>query len=71
MTLMQAYVTACTVALLSQKANNIMPWFQVDWLGQKTQIDLAKDAGIHHIVVIGSMGGTDENHMQVQLVKCT
>lgn len=36
---------------------------QVDWIGQKTQIDLAKDAGIKHIVVVGSMGGTDENHM--------
>ena len=36
---------------------------QVDWLGQKTQIDLAKEAGVKQIVIVGSMGGTDENHM--------
>lgn len=35
----------------------------VDWLGQKTQIDLAKEAGVKQIVIVGSMGGTDENHM--------
>ena len=42
-----------------------MHTLQVDWLGQKTQIDLAKDAGVKHIVIVGSMGGTDENHMLV------
>lgn len=47
----------------------MISWYQVDWLGQKTQIDLAKDAGIQHIVIIGSMGGTDENHMQVHWVE--
>lgn len=36
---------------------------QVDWLGQKTQIDLAKEAGVKQVVIVGSMGGTDENHM--------
>jgi uncharacterized protein YbjT (DUF2867 family) len=35
---------------------------QVDWLGQKNQIDVAKSAGIEHIVLVGSMGGTNENH---------
>ena len=35
---------------------------QVDWLGQKNQIDLAKAAGVEHIVLVGSMGGTNENH---------
>ncbi|EFJ09978.1 hypothetical protein SELMODRAFT_184267 [Selaginella moellendorffii] len=35
---------------------------QVDWLGQKTQIDTAKSAGVKQIVLVGSMGGTDENH---------
>ncbi|ELR99517.1 putative nucleoside-diphosphate sugar epimerase [Gloeocapsa sp. PCC 73106] len=34
----------------------------VDWLGQKNQIDAAKAAGIEHIVLVGSMGGTNENH---------
>lgn len=32
---------------------------QVDWLGQKAQIDAAKAAGVKHVVVISSMGGTD------------
>ncbi|KAL3678444.1 hypothetical protein R1sor_021400 [Riccia sorocarpa] len=35
---------------------------QVDWLGQKAQIDLAKEAGVKQIVLVGSMGGTDENN---------
>ncbi|EFJ23715.1 hypothetical protein SELMODRAFT_174568 [Selaginella moellendorffii] len=35
---------------------------QVDWLGQKTQIDTAKSAGVKQIVLVGSMGGTDDNH---------
>ena len=35
---------------------------QVDWLGQKNQIDVAKSAGVEHIVLVGSMGGTNENH---------
>ena len=34
----------------------------VDWLGQKAQIDAAKAAGIEHVVLISSMGGTDPNH---------
>jgi uncharacterized protein YbjT (DUF2867 family) len=35
---------------------------QVDFLGQKNQIDLAKATGIKHIILVGSMGGTNENH---------
>lgn len=35
---------------------------QVDWEGQKNQIDAAKAAGAKQIVLVGSMGGTDENH---------
>ncbi|KAG5022535.1 hypothetical protein GLYMA_07G133200v4 [Glycine max] len=35
---------------------------QVDWIGQKNQIDVAKAAGVKHIVLVGSMGGTDLNH---------
>ena len=34
----------------------------VDWIGQKNQIDAAKEAGVSHIVLVGSMGGTNENH---------
>lgn len=34
----------------------------VDYQGQKNQIDLALDAGVEHIVLVGSMGGTNENH---------
>ncbi|KAJ0791198.1 putative NAD(P)-binding domain, NAD(P)-binding domain superfamily, sanguinarine reductase SARED1 [Helianthus annuus] len=35
---------------------------QVDWEGQKNQIDAAKAAGVKHIVLVGSMGGTNLNH---------
>lgn len=35
---------------------------QVDWLGQKNQIDAAKAVGAKHIVLVGSMGGTNPNH---------
>lgn len=35
---------------------------QVDWLGQKNQIDAAKEAGVRHIILVGSMGGTNPNH---------
>ncbi|KAK9806478.1 hypothetical protein WJX73_001523 [Symbiochloris irregularis] len=36
---------------------------QVDWLGQKNQIDAAVKAGVKRVVLISSMGGTDPNHM--------
>lgn len=32
---------------------------QVDWLGQKAQIDAAKAAGITRVVLVSSMGGTE------------
>lgn len=35
---------------------------EVDWIGQKNQIDAARDAGVKHIVLVGSMGGTNPNH---------
>ncbi|EPS64191.1 hypothetical protein M569_10591, partial [Genlisea aurea] len=35
---------------------------QVDWIGQKNQIDAAKAVGVKHVVLVGSMGGTDLNH---------
>ncbi|XP_058003090.1 uncharacterized protein At5g02240-like [Hevea brasiliensis] len=35
---------------------------QVDWIGQKNQIDAAKDAGVKQIVLVGSMGGTNLNN---------
>lgn len=35
---------------------------QVDYMGQKHQIDSALRAGVEHIVLVGSMGGTNENH---------
>lgn len=34
----------------------------VDYYGQKNQIDAAKKAGVEHIVLVGSMGGTNPNH---------
>lgn len=35
---------------------------KVDYEGQKAQIDLAKKLRIKHVVVVGSMGGTDPNN---------
>lgn len=35
---------------------------QIDYQGQINQIDAAKSAGVKQIVLVGSMGGTDENH---------
>lgn len=35
---------------------------QIDWFGQKLQIDAAKAAGIKKCVLVGSMGGTDGNN---------
>ncbi|CAJ1949331.1 unnamed protein product [Sphenostylis stenocarpa] len=35
---------------------------QVDWIGQKNQIDAAKAVGVKHVVLVGSMGGTNPNH---------
>ena len=38
--------------------NSCSPFSQVEWLGQKAQIDAAKAAGVKRVVVVGSMGGT-------------
>ncbi|MGA1410592.1 MAG: SDR family oxidoreductase [Prochlorotrichaceae cyanobacterium] len=35
----------------------------IDYQGQVNQIEVAKAAGVKHIVLVGSMGGTDPNHM--------
>jgi uncharacterized protein YbjT (DUF2867 family) len=35
---------------------------QVDYHGQINQIEAAKAAGVKHIVLVGSMGGTNEQH---------
>jgi hypothetical protein len=40
---------------------------EVDYLGQKQQIDAALAAGVEHIVLVGSMGGTNDNHMLNQI----
>ena len=39
----------------------------VDYYGQKNQIDAAKKAGVEHIVLVGSMGGTNPNHILNQI----
>jgi hypothetical protein len=36
--------------------------FQVDWKGQKAQIDAAKAAGLEHVVLVSSMGGTNPDN---------
>ena len=35
---------------------------QVDWVGQKAQVDAAKAAGVKRVVLVGSMGGTDPDN---------
>ena len=40
---------------------------EVDYIGQKSQIDAAITANIQHIVLVGSMGGTNPNHPLNQL----
>ena len=35
----------------------------VDYHGQLNQIDAAKQAGVEHIVLVGSMGGTKQDHV--------
>lgn len=35
---------------------------QIDWIGQKMQIDAAKENGLKHVVIISSMGGTDRKN---------
>ena len=36
---------------------------KVDYQGQINQIDAAKESGVEHVVLVGSMGGTNPNHM--------
>ncbi|CAJ1339900.1 unnamed protein product, partial [Effrenium voratum] len=35
---------------------------EVDWIGQRSQIDAAKACGIKHIVLVSSMAGTKPDH---------
>lgn len=34
----------------------------VDWHGAKNQIDVAIEQGVKHVILVGSMGGTDDNN---------
>lgn len=34
----------------------------VDWFGARNQIDIAKEAGVKHIVMVGSIGSTDDSN---------
>jgi hypothetical protein len=36
---------------------------QIDWLGQKDQIDLAREHRLKHVILVGSMGATNPDHM--------
>ena len=36
---------------------------KIDYQGQVNQIDAAKGAGVKHIVLVGSMGGTEQDHV--------
>ena len=42
---------------------------KVDFEGQKAQVDLAKKMGMKHVVVVGSMGGTDPSNFLNQIGK--
>jgi nucleoside-diphosphate-sugar epimerase len=35
---------------------------KIDWIGQRNLIDAAKRGGVGHVVLCGSMGGTNPNH---------
>ncbi|KAI8556647.1 hypothetical protein RHMOL_Rhmol05G0270400 [Rhododendron molle] len=51
-----------SLIILTSAVPKIKPGADVDWIGQKNQIDAAKAAGVKHIVLVGSMGGTNPNH---------
>lgn len=36
---------------------------QIDYIGQKNLIDAAKGSNVKHVVVVGSMGGENADHM--------
>jgi uncharacterized protein YbjT (DUF2867 family) len=40
---------------------------EIDWLGQKNQVDAAVKAGIDQVVLVGSMGGTQPGHFLNQM----
>ena len=45
----------------------VLLWLQVDWEGQRRQFDAAKAAGVGHVVVISSMGGTQPDNTLNQI----
>ena len=46
-----------------QAATDRAPLLQIDWVGQKNQIDAAKAGKVKHVVLVGSMGGENPDHM--------
>lgn len=64
-------LTSAIPKLKSTTESNSPPKFEyasgenpekIDFYGQKNQIDVAQASGVEHIVLVGSMGGTMENH---------
>lgn len=63
-------VTSATVAPTGEMTPEGRPKFgfpngqpeKIDWIGQKNQIDAAKKAGLSHVVICSSMGGTDPSN---------
>ena len=64
-------VTSATPQMKSPPAEGERPEFTypedatpeiIDYQGQVNQINVAKKAGVEHIILMGSMGGTNENH---------
>eukprot|EP00931_Biecheleriopsis_adriatica_P056116 TRINITY_DN33258_c0_g1_i1.p1 TRINITY_DN33258_c0_g1~~TRINITY_DN33258_c0_g1_i1.p1 ORF type:complete len:372 (-),score=81.72 TRINITY_DN33258_c0_g1_i1:69-1139(-) len=64
-------ITVIGVKVLSLGFASTKPsfWFEegespeeVDWIGQKNQIDAARAAGVEHIILVSSMAGTQPDH---------
>lgn len=62
MMMIRRYIFQDKTASPSFTYNDAIPEI-VDWVGQKNQIDVAiNSTTVKHVVVVGSMGGTMENH---------
>ncbi|MCJ1461813.1 hypothetical protein MMC07_000412 [Pseudocyphellaria aurata] len=56
-----------TALMWWRHATSVSRLVQVDWIGQKNQIDAAVKAGVKKIVLVSSMGGTDPSNRLNQI----
>ncbi|KAH7404474.1 hypothetical protein KP509_15G027300 [Ceratopteris richardii] len=68
-TLSQTFLGVDVLIILTSKSGRRIFFYnegayleQVDWIGQKNQIDATKIIGVRHIILVGSMGGRDPKH---------